>query len=410
MTKETKMAVDAKAALSDFLYTFEQFKDANDARLAEIERKQADALTAEKVARLDAALTEQKSALDRLALNASRGGLGPALPAVNEKKAAFETYMRSGDISAVLETKDLAVTGEGATGAYIVPPEIESVIDRRLADVSPIRAIASVKTVSGNVYKKPVSLGDAYAGWADETTARDAATTEPTLVSLEFPTAELYAMPAATQTLLDDSHVNMDEWLAEEVQHVFAAQEGKAFILGTGTNQPKGLLTYTMVAESADPAPAWGELGYVATGNAGGFHATTPLDALYDLLAALRSPYRVEARFVMNRRTAAAVRKLKDGDGHYLYQAPQAFGEPATLFGHPVVEAEDMPDMDHATIPYAIAFGDFRRGYLIVDRAGVQVLRDSYSAKPYVLFYTTKRVGGGVQDFDAIKLLKFAAS
>ncbi len=406
MTKETKMTGaggDVRGALSDFLYAFEAFKDANDQRLGQIERKQADVVTAEKVDRINAALTQQQSLLERLALDSRRSGLGGAAP-VDERKSAFDGYLRTGDISGILETKDLS---SGSDGGYIVPPETEAIIDRRLSAASPIRAIASVKTVGSNLYKKPVSLGDAYAGWADETTARSSATAASELKSLEFPTAELYAMPAATQTLLDDTHVDMDAWLAEEVEEVFAAQEGAAFINGTGTNQPKGFLSYTIVA---DASHAWDSIGYIATGKADDFADTDPIDALLDLITAPKSMYRANGRFVMNRRTVAATRKLKDGDGAYIWHPPSALGEPATLLGHAVTEAEDMPDMNHATKPYAIAFGDFARGYLVVDRVGVRVLRDPFSAKPYVLFYTTKRVGGGVQNFDAIKLLKFAAS
>ena len=165
------------------------------------------------------------------------------------------------------------------------------------------------------------------------------------------------------------------------------------------------LLGYTIIAESSW---AWTKIGYVPTGTAGAFDADAPVDAIIDLVYALKAGYRQNGNFVMNRKTQAAVRKLKDADGDYLWSPPTAASGRASLLTYPVVEAEDMPDI--AANAYAIAFGDFRSGYLVVDRAGVRVLRDPFSAKPYVLFYTTKRVGGGVQDFDAIKLLKFAAS
>src|SRR5690606_13960378 len=139
-----------------------------------------------------------------------------------------------------------------------------------------------------------------------------------------------------------------------------------------------------------------------------GFPASHPSDALVDLVYALKAGYRQNAHFVMNRKTQGAIRKFKDIDGNYLWQPPAAPGGRAMLMGFPVVEAEDMPDIANGATP--IAFGDFRRGYLVVDRAGVRVLRDPYSAKPYVLFYITKRVGGGVQDFDAIKLMKFGSA
>jgi HK97 family phage major capsid protein len=216
---------------------------------------------------------------------------------------------------------------------------------------------------------------------------------------------ELYAMPAATSALLEDSVVDLDQWIAGEVDAAFAAQEGAAFVSGDGSNKPCGLLNYDQVAESAWE---WGKIGYLATGVSAALPASHPSDKLIDLVYALKAGYRQNASWLMNRRTQAMVRKLKDADGNYLWAPPAVAGQRATLLGFPLVEAEDMPDV--AANSTSIAFGDFSRGYLVVDRTGVRVLRDPYSAKPYVLFYTTKRVGGGIQDFDAIKLMKFATT
>lgn len=251
---------------------------------------------------------------------------------------------------------------------------------------------------------KPFLITGAATGWVGETASRTQ-TDSPTLAELSFPTMELYAMPAATQPLLDDSAVNIDEWLASEIDTAFAEQEGTAFVSGDGTNKPKGFLGYTPIAESSWE---WGKLGFVISGAAADFPTSNPSDPLLDLVYALKSGYRQNGTFVMNRRTQSAIRKMKDENGNYLWQPPAQAGGQASLMGFPLVEAEDMPDI--GANAFAIAFGDFRRGYLIVDRMGVRVLRDPYSAKPYVLFYVTKRVGGGVQDFDAIKLLKFAAT
>jgi HK97 family phage major capsid protein len=204
-------------------------------------------------------------------------------------------------------------------------------------------------------------------------------------------------MPAATQALLEDSYSDIDAWLADEVENAFAAQESAAFVTGNGTNKPKGFLDYDIVAEGSH---VWGKVGSVA----GDFGAANAADQLIDLIYTPKSQFRANGRFVMNRRTVAAVRKLKDGDGRYLWQ-PGTGGDPATILGYPVTEVEDMPDI--GTGNAAIAFGDFRRFYLIADRQGARVLRDPFSAKPYVLFYTTKRVGGGVQNFDAAKVMVF---
>jgi HK97 family phage major capsid protein len=214
---------------------------------------------------------------------------------------------------------------------------------------------------------------------------------------------ELYAMPAATSALLDDAAVDIDEWIADEVRLSFAEQEGTAFVTGNGTGKPRGFLDYTKVANASW---SWGNIGYITTGQAGAFPASDPGDKLIDLVYAVKSGYRANGTFVLNRATQAVVRKMKDGDGNYLWQPAAKAGDASTLMGFAIAESEDMPDI--ATDSYAIAFGDFRRGYLVVDRAGIRILRDPYSSKPYVLFYTTKRVGGGVQDFDAIKLLRFS--
>jgi HK97 family phage major capsid protein len=409
---ETKGAddLDLKDAFGEFMATFEAFKDSNDEKLAQLEsRLGSDVVTAEKVDRISRALDQQKRALDNLALKRARpglGGYGRAMP--SEHKAAFDAYMRSGDDRAlrVLDTKAMSINlgGSGQDGGYLVPDETEAEIGKRLAALSPIRAISSVRQVSAAVLKKPFSITGPAVGWVAETAARPQTNTA-TLAELSFPTMELYAMPAATASLLDDAVVDLDQWISGEVEAAFAEQEGAAFVSGDGTNKPKGFLSNTLVAESAW---AWGKIGYTLTGVAGAWPASNPSDVLIDTIYALKAGYRQNANWMMNRKTQAAIRKLKDADGNYLWQPPASPGSRAMLMGFPLVEAEDMPDIDEDATP--IAFGDFARGYLVVDRAGVRVLRDPYSAKPYVLFYTTKRVGGGVQDFDAIKLLKFGTA
>lgn len=401
---EQKAGVPAEPfSNDDVLHIFESYKRENDARLAAIEKRKADPLLEEKVARMDAALDGVLMKQARPPLGAARGET-PSYEQ-REHKSAFDAYVRHGESANLraLEVKAMSV-GSGADGGYTVPFEVEQEIGKRLTLISPIRSIAGQRTISANVYKKPFMTSGPAVGWVGETADRPQ-TGSPTLAELQFPAMELYAMPAATATLLEDSAVNIDEWIAGEVEAVFAAQEGAAFVSGDGVNKPKGFLSSTIVAESAW---AWTKLGYVASGAAGAFDSAAPVDALIDLVYALKAPYRQNAAFVMNRKTQAAVRKLKDAHGDYLWAPPASANSRASLLTYQVVEAEEMPDI--AANAYAIAFGDFRRGYLVVDRTGVRVLRDPFSAKPYVLFYTTKRVGGGVQDFDAIKLLKFAAS
>ena len=406
MTPETKMTApspEARAAMHELFTAFESFKEANDRRLDEIEAKRAaDPLLEDKLARIDRALTQTQSRIEHLTREAARPALGDG----EEKSASvssWSAYLRSGDAARLSEAKALSV-GSPGDGGHVAPGETEAFIERLVREISPIRQIATVKQTTSHTFKKPVSRGGALSGWVAETAARPQTDTS-TLDLIEFPTAELYAMPAATPAILDDALVDMEQWLAEEVREVFAEAEGNAFVTGGGINQPKGFLSYP---KALDGAAAWGEIGYLATGVDGGWAASNPSDALIDLIYAPRAGYRSKGRFVMRKSTVSSVRKFKDLDGNYIWQPAMSAGEPARLLGYPVTESEAMPAI--GSNAYAIAFGDFERGYLVVDRQGVEVLRDPYSAKPYVLFYTTRRVGGGVQDFNAIKLLKFGVS
>jgi HK97 family phage major capsid protein len=409
-TKDAANTREIKEAFADFLSAFDAFKQANDARLQEIEKRGSDVVTEEKVDRINRALEEQKHAIDELMLAAARPTIGGEYKAapdgrLRERKAAFDRYVRKGDAAgfAALELKSLSA-GSDADGGYVVPLETEQTIDRVLTKASPIRAIASVRPIGSNVYRKPIASVGAVSGWVAETAA-PTTTSAPTLSAIDFPAMELYAMPAATPTLLDDAQVDIEQWLASEVQIVFAEQESTAFVTGDGSNKPTGFLSYTKVA---DVNWAWDKIGYVLSGGDGAFASSAPTDALLDLVYAPKQGYRANAHWVMNRKTEAAMRKLTDEAGNYIWQPGTRAGEAASIFGYPVMESEDMPDI--ASASYSIAFGDFARGYLIVDRVGIRTLRDPYSSKPYVLFYTTKRVGGGVQNFEAIKLMKFSAS
>lgn len=435
--KETKQGVtspEARAQMHEVMAAFEAFKAANDERLAAVERRSPEPLLEEKVARIDASLQQAERRLERVvsdvrrpmvgdgaAPQSARFASGYADPAVRpphegeggsspETKAAWNGFLRGGSTfglevkAGLADTVQVLQAGVGSAGGYLAPAETERLIERRLQHSSPMREIATVRTIGAGVFRKPVSMEGVESGWVAETAPRPE-TDASTLALLEFPSAELYANPAATQTLLDDAFVNLDEWLAAEVEDAFVEQETEAFVLGNGVNKPKGFLAYD---KAPNASHIWGTLGYVATGTAGAFDPETPTDALLDLIYAGSARSRTNGRFVMNRKTVQTLRKFRDGDGNYAWQPAGAPGQQASLLGYPVVELEHMPDM--APDSFSVAFGDFARGYLIVDRAGLRVLRDPYSAKPYVLFYTTKRVGGGVQNFDAIKLLKFGVS
>lgn len=409
---------ELKNAIAGMATAWEEFKTKNDDRLKQIEKKgSADVVTREEVDRINKAIDEHKAAVDKALAGVKRPQLDDGrskkemTPELAEYSTKFEQFFRYGEEKvggkyalAELQQKALS-TQVDAEGGFTVRPEMESTIDATLKEVSPIRGIAGQRSISTSAYKKLVNVHGTTSGWVGENDSRPQ-TLASQLNELEYTVGEMYAMPAATQTLLDDSAINIDQWIADEVTLEFAYQEARAFVLGDGVKKPRGFLSYQNVA---DASWAYGKIGYIATGQNGGFATSNPGDKLIDIAYAVKAGYRTGSRWVMNRKTLAEVRKLKDGDGNYLWQPSfQATGLNILLIGYGVTEAEDMPAIANGS--FSIAFGDFRRGYLVIDRVGVRVLRDPYTAKPYVLFYTTKRVGGGVQNFECIKLLKFANS
>ncbi|MEP9400384.1 phage major capsid protein [Sphingomonas sp. VNH70] len=313
----------------------------------------------------------------------------------------FGGFVRQGT---VIETK--AVSGAtDASGGTAVPREIDAMIASTLKAASPIRSIAQVVQVGSAGYRKLVTNGGTPAGWASETAPRPETAT-PTFNEIAPPMGELYANPAASQAMLDDAAFDVEGWLAGEIATEFARAEGQAFVSGNGIGRPKGFLSYAATS-AGDATRPFGTLQYLPSGAAGDF-GSEPENRLIDLVHSLRRPYRQGAAWVMNAQTAARIRKFKTADGAFLWVPGLIAGQPDTLLGYPVVEAEDMPDV--AAGNHAIAFGNFQAGYLIAERSETQVLRDPYSNKPFVHFYATRRVGGAVMNSEAIKLLKIAAA
>lgn len=362
--------------------------------------READALAA-----LRAEMAALRERVDAGAVAAARPALDGAKAGRGGQAAAFvDQYLRKG-LQAGVELKSLTGTTDGA-GGYAIPREIDARIDEALVAISPIRRIATVVRTGSAGYRKLIATGGMASGWVSETAARPETTT-PTFHEFVPPSGNLYANPSASQTMLDDAMFDVEAWVAQEVATEFARAEGAAFVSGNGTNRPKGFLSYAVSTQN-DTARAWDTLQYVAAGAAGAFAASNPQDKLIDLVHALRPPYRQGASFVMNSATLAVVRKFKTSDGAYLWQAGLAADRPDTLLGYPVVDCEDMPDI--ATDSLSIAFGNFRAGYLVAERDEIGFLRDPYSNKPYVNFYANRRIGGGVINSEAIKLMKFAAS
>ncbi|HWW65326.1 MAG TPA: phage major capsid protein [Sphingomonadaceae bacterium] len=364
-----------------------------------------EAARVDEAAELRAERDALKARLEAATRAAARPALSGAKSEASPERAAFvERYLRKG-IESGVELKSFAGTS-GADGGYAVPREIDATIDATLKAISPIRAIANVVKIGSAGYRKLVTSGGTPSGWVAEDAARPMTDT-PDFHEIVPAMGDLYANPAASQAMLDDAQFDVEGWLAGEIASEFARAEGAAFVSGNGTNKPRGFLA-APTSDEADGERAFGTLQYLASGAAGAFPASNPQDKLIDLIQALRAPYRQGAVFVMNSATLAAIRKFKTSDGAFLWQPGLAEGRPDTLLGYPVVEAEDMPDI--AANACAIAFGNFRAGYLIAERAETQILRDPYSNKPFVHFYASKRVGGGVSNSEAIKLMKFAAA
>lgn len=403
------MDLELKGTIEKLGSAFEQFKAENDARIKEIEAKGgADPLLTEKVDKINAEiskLTEMKNQLETLETVVGRRGLGGGMAADSKetKIKAFNHLMRRGDISGI---KDIDVQASASTlsdpdGGFTVPEEVDAAIDRVAAKMSAMRSLATVMAISTDTYKKLVSQGGATSGWTAEKGTRSETTT-PTLAEIAINTKEIYAMPCATQQLLDDSSIDIGAWLAGEVSIEFAEEEGDAFINGNGVEKPKGIGAYAMVANASY---VWGKVGYIAGG-----HGTllNNMDKLIDLQHALKPIYRNGASWLMNDATLGAVRKFKDGDGNYIWRPGLLEGAPDTLLSKPVVVDDNVDNI--GSNKYPIFYGNFKRAYLIIDRLGTRVLRDPYTAKPYVAFYTTKRVGGGIVMYEALKALKIAAS
>jgi HK97 family phage major capsid protein len=350
---------------------------------------------------------ERLTMLDRKTMRYGRPALSASAEADVPHKKAFDAYLRSGDDDGlrglVLEGKALN-TAVNAEGGYLVDPQTAETIRSSLKSTSSIRAIANVVQVEATSFDVLIDHTDVGSGWASESAAVVESGT-PAIERISIPLHELSALPKASQRLLDDSAFDVESWLAGRIADKFMRAEAASFVSGNGIDKPRGFLNHTAVD---DAVWTWGNLGYIPTGTAGDFSASAPADAIVDLVYALDASYRANASFVMNSKTAGAVRKMKDADGRFLWSDGLAAGEPARLMGYPVLIAEDMPDI--AANAYAVAFGDFASGYTIAERPDLRVMRDPFSAKPHVLFYATKRVGGDVSDFAAIKLLKFALS
>lgn len=383
----TKLVQELNAA-------FEAFKVENNKREENLKKGVIDALQETKLKAMEDSIAELQASVDQanqgMAALRLSGGHDAAVDAAYTD--AFKAHMRSGDIQASLNK------GIAEEGGLLAPTEWDRSLEKRLMILSPIRSIAKVQKTSKATFTKLFTEHGMTSGWVGETDARPNTNT-PKFKQLSYSTGEIYVNPSATQTMLDDAEINLESWLMGEIDQEIALKESQAFLNGDGTNKPFGLLTYVEGGTNAAKHP-WGAIKTVASGGA----STITADGLIDLVYSLPAAYASNARFILNRKTLAIIRKLKDGQGNYLWQPSFVAGQPSTILGYPVVEVADMPDVDANAI--ALMFGDFSQGYMVLDRVGIRVLRDPYTNKPHISFYTTKRVGGGLLNPDCLKALK----
>lgn len=417
-------ASDPAALVGQIKTAFEEFKAANDQRIKALETGKSDTVLDEKVDKINATITDLQGQLADVASKAAARGLGDDADPENAKSVSrfsaergtdvsaseyrayregLNVYMRRGgntprDVMAAMSV------GSDPDGGYSVTPDTSGRIIKRIYETSPMRQIASVTTIGTDRLEGFNDLGEGTAGWVGETAPRPATATAQ-IGKWEIPVHEMYAFPQATQKVLDDSMFDIEAWLAEKASDKFIRTENAAFLTGDGNLKPRGLLTYP-TATTADATRAWGTFQHIATGTSASFGTgTNGSDKIIELVYGVKAGYRANANFLMSRSSVAGVRKLKDGQGNYLWAPSLQSLSGGVLLGFNIVEAEDMPAIAADTL--SIAFGDFREAYQIVDRVGIRVLRDALTNKPYVGFYTTKRVGGDALHFEAVKFLKF---
>lgn len=404
MTKERNVdtqdsTLETKAMADELGQVYHQFQEANDRSAAEERRKgAADPLSEEKTGRLNERIERLETQIARATAAKLRSpvGLETGTVQMDEAKAAFRAFVRRGEMA--LETKALS-SGVDADGGFTIPEAIHAQIIEMMGNLSPVRQQANVMAVATSALEILVDQGVAASAWVAETGARNE-TDSPTLANVRVPVHELYAEPRASQALLDDSKFDMESWLAGRIAERMAGIENLAFTTGNGTGQPRGFLSY-------NGGTSWGQIERVTTGVNGGWPASAPADKLIELFGTLKSGYLPGAVWMMNRTVLAEIRRFKGTDNAYLWQPGLNGDTPSTLLGYPVVINEDMPNRANGSV--SVAFGNFKRGYAVVDRADLRILRDPFTAKPFVKFYATKRVGGDVMNFEAIKLLHFAA-
>lgn len=432
--KREEPSVKSVADTLDKIATaFEEYKKTNDARIEAVKSGASTEAFDAKLAKIDAhidSLGEMKAKLEKMETKLARPGAGEAGRQEGESKEAVEyrhaflDWMRAPNdherqqktaaAAKQLEAKNRdgretratqTVTSTGSAGGFALPEIIERQIARLSVDISPIRQIATVRTVGSPDYKELFDINGAGFEWVGETDPRNQTNT-PDLAEVAPTFGMASAKPQASEESLDDLFFDVESWLVSSAAEAIAQGEGAAFVSGNGTKKPTGFLAGPTPVTTADSSRAFGTLQYIASGQAAAL--PTSADVFYDLVYSLRARYRNNAQWVTSKLVLAALRKYKDTSNQYLWQPALTAGQPATFMGYGITEAEDMPAVGAGA--FSLAFGDFREGYLIADRVGMRITRDEITTPGFVKFYVRKRVGGKLRNTQAIKLLKIAAA
>jgi HK97 family phage major capsid protein len=388
--------------LNNLASAWEHYKQINDQRLGEIEKKgQADPLLNDQLNKINHDLDQYQNRIDTIEAAVIRSGseLNEAeiYGSTKEHKSFFNNYLRKGIDKNLpeIEHKFLA-TNSDSDGGYLVTSKMSKNIIKTIAEISPMRQLASLETISSNSLDIIEDYNQATAGWTSEIETRSNTNT-PKIAKKSIMVHELYAQPRATQKLIDDANIDIESWLVEKLVDIFASKENDSFINGDGAGKPRGILSYENGQE-------WGKIEQTISG----INGLLDSDALFLLFFSLKEYHASRAKFLMHRKTLQMIRMLKDKNtGQYLYSPGLSIGEPDNLLGLPVIQSLDMPIPVKDSL--AVVVADFKAGYKIVDRNGIRILRDPFTEKPFVKFYTTKRVGGDVTNYEAIKILKLSA-
>jgi HK97 family phage major capsid protein len=420
---------DVTKVLDEIKTAFEEYKTTNDARLDAIKKGNSTSDFDAKLAKMDDALNkleEQKSELEKLQTKLSRPGNFDSKKRIDDEsneqaeyRAAFMSWVRNPSdperrtalqqrskmLADVEQRAAQTVTSTGSAGGFALPEIIERQIARLSVDISPIRQLATVRTVGSSDYKELFDINGAAFEWVGEAGTRSQTNT-PDLAEVAPTMGTASARPRASEESLDDLFFDVENWLITSAAEAIAQGEGAAFVNGNGTNRPTGFLQGSTPVVTTDASRAFGTLQFTPSGQAAAL--PTSADIFYDMVYALRARYRSNATWVTSKLVLAALRKYKDTTSQYLWQAGISAGQPSTFMGFPVVEAEDMPAV--AANAFSVAFGDFREGYLIADRVGMRITRDEITVPGFVQFYIRKRVGGRIRNSQAIKLLRISTT